>query len=145
MPPDTASIAATATPAARMRFARHAQRLMSPPTNGFDLFGHVLRHLRPPSLSVMANKNLEHGQRPLLSNAPMRCRLASSAQRSERRSHLGHEKRGLLPRSEVAALVELVVVDQLGIGTLRPAPRGCIDFIGEDAHGDRDLDAAGVE
>jgi hypothetical protein len=41
----------------------------------------------------------------------------------------------LLPCREVTALVELVVMDQFGISPLRPAPRGWIEFVREDAHG----------
>src|ERR1700720_2893916 len=43
------------------------------------------------------------------------------AQRFERRPHLGAEQLGLLPGVTVAALVELVKVDQLRIRTLCPA------------------------
>ena len=51
----------------------------------------------------------------------------------------------LLPGGEVAAFVDLVVVDELGIRPLRPALRGRIQLVGEDGHADRDLDALGVE
>ena len=50
------------------------------------------------------------------------------------------KKLRLLPRREVPALGELVVVDQLGIRLLRPAPRGLIELVREGAHGDRDGD-----
>ena len=60
------------------------------------------------------------------------------AQRSEARAHfLGQELR-LLPGGEVSALGQLVVVDQLGIRPLRPTPRGWIELVREDAHGNRD-------
>ena len=36
-------------------------------------------------------------------------------------------------------------MDQFGIRPLRPAPRGWIDFVREDAHGNRDGDALGIE
>src|SRR5262245_3621582 len=36
-------------------------------------------------------------------------------------------------------------MDQFGIRLLRPAPRGWIEFVREDAHGDRDGDAFGIE
>src|SRR5438132_7781632 len=62
------------------------------------------------------------------------------AERFERGPELGGEELGLLPRREVAALVELVVMDELGIGALRPAPRGRIDLVWKDAHGNRDGD-----
>jgi hypothetical protein len=37
----------------------------------------------------------------------------------------------------VPALVDLVVVEKLGIGALCPTPRGFILLAGKDAHGDR--------
>ena len=40
----------------------------------------------------------------------------------------------------MAALVELVVVDEFGIRPLGPAPRGWIEFVREDAHGNRNGD-----
>jgi hypothetical protein len=45
----------------------------------------------------------------------------------------------------VTAFGELVVMDQFGIRPLRPAPRGWIEFVREDAHGNRDGDAFGIE
>ena len=51
----------------------------------------------------------------------------------------------LFPGGKVPAFVELVVVDQFGIRPLRPAPRGWIEFVREDAHGNRDGDAFGIE
>ena len=55
------------------------------------------------------------------------------------------KKLRLLPGREVPAFVELVVVDQFGIRPLRPAPRGCIDLVRKDAHGNRDGDAFDIE
>src|SRR5262249_4703159 len=43
------------------------------------------------------------------------------------------------------AFVDLVVVNELGIGPLSPAPRGLILLAGKDAHGHRNGDALGVE
>ena len=43
------------------------------------------------------------------------------------------------------AFVELVVMDQFGIRPLCPAPRGWIEFVRKDAHGNRDGDAFGIE
>src|SRR5215831_20483421 len=68
------------------------------------------------------------------------------AQRLERRPHLGGEEVGLFPGGEVAAPVELVVVDEVvGIRTLGPAPRRLVELVGEDADGKRDRDGLGVE
>src|SRR6202011_3276020 len=38
-----------------------------------------------------------------------------------------------------------VVMDEFGIGALCPAPRGWIEFVREDAHGNGDGDAFGTE
>src|SRR5215469_10330570 len=68
------------------------------------------------------------------------------AQRLERRPHLGGEELGLFPGGEVAAPVELVVVDEvLGIRALRPAPRRLVELVGKDADGKRDRDRLSVE
>ena len=45
----------------------------------------------------------------------------------------------------MTAFIKLVVMDQLGIRPLRPAPRRRIDLVGKDAHGDWDLDASDIE
>src|SRR5215510_4808659 len=68
-----------------------------------------------------------------------------SAKRFEGRAHLGDEELGLLPGSEVAALGELVVVDELRVRPLRPSLRSGVDLLGKDAHADGDLDTPGVE
>src|SRR5215813_2972968 len=74
--------------------------------------------------------------------APCRLRFA---ERFERRPHLRSEELGLFPGGEVAAFGHLVVVDQLRIRPLRPTARRLIKLIREGAHGDRNLDAPGVE
>ena len=43
------------------------------------------------------------------------------------------------------AFLNPVVVDQFGIRPLCPGPRGWIEFVREDAHGNRDGDAFGIE
>jgi len=45
----------------------------------------------------------------------------------------------------VAALLSLVVVDEVGIGTLRPTSGGLVEFVREHAHGNWDGDALGTE
>src|SRR4051812_11007622 len=67
------------------------------------------------------------------------------AERSEPLAHLADEHLRLLPRSEVPALVELAEIDQFGIRALCPAPRGCVDLIGEDGDRNRDRDVLGIE
>jgi hypothetical protein len=66
-------------------------------------------------------------------------------QRFERHAELGDEELRLFPSREVAAFVELVVMDEFGIRTLCPTPRGCIDLVWKDAHGHRDGDVFDVE
>src|SRR5215475_14440578 len=61
-----------------------------------------------------------------------------SAQRPECGTDFLGEKLWLLPRGEVPALVELVVVDEVGIGLLSPTPRGFVELVGEDAYGSWD-------
>src|SRR5687768_11763870 len=66
-------------------------------------------------------------------------------QRFERRAYLYREELWLFPGGEVTAFVELVVIDELGVGPLRPASRGLILFAREYAHGNGNGDALGVE
>jgi len=51
----------------------------------------------------------------------------------------------LLPGREVAALVDLVVVDEIGVGLLGPAPRRLILLARKDSDDNGDGDALGVE
>ena len=51
----------------------------------------------------------------------------------------------MFKRGKVSTFVELVVMDQFGIRLLCPAPRDWIEFVREDAHGNRDGDAFGIE
>src|SRR4051795_13782634 len=62
------------------------------------------------------------------------------AERAEPVAQLGGVQLRLLPGGEVPAAVDLVEVDEVGVRLLRPAPRGLVDLVGEDAHGDRDGD-----
>src|SRR5215475_9057412 len=59
-------------------------------------------------------------------------------------ANLFGEQLRLLPRCEVAALVDLVEVDEVGIGALHPAPRRLVCLVRKDAHGHRNGDALGV-
>src|SRR4051812_796986 len=56
-------------------------------------------------------------------------------QRAEPFAQLGGVQLRLLPGGEVPALFELVVVDEVGVRLLGPAPRRVDDVVGEDAHG----------
>src|ERR671918_1650778 len=69
----------------------------------------------------------------------------SVAQRAQARADLVAEELRLLPGRKVPALVELVVVDEIGIGLLRPTPRHLIELVRKDAHGYGDGDALRVE
>src|SRR5882672_5053438 len=62
----------------------------------------------------------------------------SVAERPETRANLFGKELRLFPGSEMTALFHLVVVDEIGIGPLRPVPRGLVEFVREDAHGGRD-------
>src|SRR5215831_2348999 len=86
-------------------------------------------------------RHVEGGGAPLV-RAPV---LAWLAQCPERRADLFGEELRLFPGGEVAALVDLVEVDELRVGPLGPAPRRLILLAREDAHGHRDGDALGVE
>src|SRR5262245_31322910 len=68
-----------------------------------------------------------------------------SMQSSERCSHLGREELGLLPRREVPALFDLMVVNELGVGFFGPASGRLKLFAREDGHAHRDLDPFGAE
>jgi hypothetical protein len=57
------------------------------------------------------------------------------------RANLLDKQLRLFPGREVSALVELVVVDQLGIRLLHPAPRRLLELIREGARRHRDLHA----
>ena len=45
----------------------------------------------------------------------------------------------------MSALLDLVVMDEFGKSALCPTPRGWIELIRKDAHGNRDGDAFGIE
>jgi hypothetical protein len=60
------------------------------------------------------------------------------AQGPETRSKTFDEELRLLPRREVSALVDFVVVHEPGIGAFRPGPRELVDLIGKGADRDRD-------
>jgi hypothetical protein len=59
--------------------------------------------------------------------------------------HLACEEFGLFPGGEVAASVDLVEVDEVGVGLLGPAARGSVLLARKDAHGNGDGDALHVE
>src|SRR5262245_37856754 len=68
-----------------------------------------------------------------------------SAQRLERRSEFLGENRRLFPRREVTALFRLVVINEVGVGSLGPAPRSLVLLAWKNAHGCGDLHAFHVE
>src|SRR3954447_14376835 len=61
-------------------------------------------------------------------------------ERAEPVAQLGGVELGLLPGGEVPAALDLVVVDEVGVRLLSPAPRGVDDVVGEDAYGHRNGD-----
>src|ERR1700754_3440488 len=62
------------------------------------------------------------------------------AKRPERGAELLGEDLRLLPGREVAAFVDLVVVDEIRIGPLGPAPRRLVQLARKDGHRGRDGD-----
>src|SRR6266478_7624341 len=62
------------------------------------------------------------------------------AHRLEGRPQLLAEQLGLFPRGEVAALVGLVVVGDVGVALIDPASRRSPDLAGETGEADRKLD-----
>src|SRR5262245_33358009 len=68
-----------------------------------------------------------------------------SADRLERRPQLPSENHRLLPGGKVTALFGVMVVDEVGVGLLGPAPRRLILLARENADRHRDLDALRVE
>src|SRR5688500_5633158 len=103
------------------------------------------RTTRPRSSAVPSGSELSHSVAPANEGRCTRSNRVMSAQRSKAGADLFHEQLRLLPGGEVPALVELVVMEQLGIGLLRPAPRHLIELVREDAHGYRDVHALRVE
>src|SRR5207247_8439169 len=65
------------------------------------------------------------------------------AQRSERRPQLLGEELRLFPGGKVPPFVELVVIDELGICPLRPAPRRRDDVVRKNAYRNRYGDVLG--
>jgi hypothetical protein len=60
------------------------------------------------------------------------------AKRPEARPDLFGKELRLFPGGEVPALVDLVVVDEVGVGPLGPAARRLVLLAGKDARGHRD-------
>src|SRR5580700_5247903 len=67
------------------------------------------------------------------------------AQCPEGRAKLLGQESWLFPGREVPTRVELVVVNEVVVGPLGPAPRGLIELAREDAHASGDGDVLGVE
>src|SRR5215207_3295029 len=67
------------------------------------------------------------------------------SKRTEARSHFSREEFRLFPGGEVPTLLDLVVVDEVGIRLLGPAARRAVDLFGEHADGYRNCDALGTE
>src|SRR5215467_5988071 len=72
-------------------------------------------------------------------------RTRSLAKRPAPRAELFGEELRLFPGGEVAALVDFVVVDEFGVGALRPASRSLVLLAREDTDGDGNGDALHVE
>src|SRR6516225_848021 len=84
---------------------------------------------------------LSHSVAPSSEGMRTRPNIFISAQRPERCSDVLREQLRLLPGREVPAPIVLVVVDEVGVGLLGPAPRGPVDLVGEGARADREFHA----
>src|SRR5262249_62190053 len=85
------------------------------------------------------------GSEPALRRLLKRLMSRRSSQRPERAAYLGREEVGLLPGREVVASVDFVVVDEIRVGLLGPAPRRLIELSREDADRSRHGCALDVE
>src|SRR5262249_21333723 len=108
-----------------IRRPSRSQGLLEPDASGGACPGSERRRSDGPSLP-----DLGHGHLP---------------KRPECGAQLLGEQLRLLPGSEVATLVDLVVIDQVGVRPLRPASWCLILLAGKDAHGHWNGDALGVE
>src|SRR5262249_34006332 len=66
------------------------------------------------------------------------------SQRSEARANLFCEEERLFPGRKVPALIDLVVIDEVGVGALGPTPWRLILLAREDRHGRRNRNALDV-
>src|SRR3954470_6983576 len=98
------------------------------------------RTTRPPSSAGPSGSEFSHSIAPPSEGMWTCANTMLLAQRAEPRAQLGGVELRLLPGGEVPASVELVVVDEVRVRLLRPAPRSVEHLVGEDAHGNRDAD-----
>lgn len=63
------------------------------------------------------------------------------AQRPESGPQFGAEQLGLLPGSEMSALLHPIVVNEVAVGALRPALRRLVDLSRKDGHRRRNRDS----
>jgi hypothetical protein len=119
-------------------------------TNAFDLpFSRITRTARHDrsdvgqidrDIDVAACGRRKTARKP--SAPPTSVQLA---QRSKRRSDLGHEDFRLFPRREVTAPLGFVPTNKLVITTFGPASWRAVDLTGKDRDSGSDGDAGGVE
>src|SRR5687768_17556434 len=74
-----------------------------------------------------------------------RCADGHLTKRPEPDAHLIHQKLRLFQCRKVLVVVELVVMDELGIRQLRTTPRRMVLLVRKDAHRSRDRDVLGSE
>ena len=70
--------------------------------------------------------------------------IKNSTQRSERCPEIFGEQHRLFPGGEVTALVDLVVVNQIGVRLFYPTTRRLVELVRECRHGDWNLDTLGI-
>src|SRR5882672_10476917 len=66
-------------------------------------------------------------------------------QRPETLAEIRGQQRGLFPRREVSALVVPLVIEEVWIRACCPSLRRCVDLVGKDGDGYRNLDAPDAE
>src|SRR5918997_303414 len=99
----------------------------------------------PRNLARPSGAELSHSAAPPSEGMCRRLKHDHLPKRPKRRAKLFCKELRLLPGGEVAASVDFVEVNEVGVGLLRPAARRLILLAGKDGRGNGDGDALGVK
>src|ERR687894_1929987 len=99
----------------------------------------------PRNLARPSGAELSHSAAPPSEGMCRRLKHGHLPKRPERRAKLLCKELRLLPSGEVAASINFVEVNEVGVGLLRPAARRLILLAGKDGRGNGDVDALRVE